>query len=448
MKSAKEIWETAKGTLQVQVNKANFETWLKDTVGVSYKGNRFVVGTPRAFAKEWLERRLHSLIRKTVIGIVGHDVEVCFEVLSSPGRAADDWDDRSQTSAAVQRRLPMPRLNPRYTFDTFVVGSSNRLAYAASVGVAEEPGRHLNPLYIYGEPGLGKTHLVHAIGNEASDSGLNVACASGEQFTNEFVSALRQKTTEDFRRKFRSPDILIIEDVQFIVGKQQTQISLFHTFDELYNSNRQVVVTGDRPPASMASLQQGLSSRLGCGLVTKVQVPDVDTLLSILRLKAKRHKVAIDDAVLHYIAQSCRGNVRELEGFLTRLIAYAKVTQRDVSLELAREVLAPLQDTGPEGARSYGLTPVTILNAVADHFSISVEAIKSRKRDSRLVLARQIAIYLVRQKTNYPLQDIGRLLGGRDHSTILRGYQRMSGLLDTDAAVQRNIHQILKNLSA
>ncbi|MCX6000896.1 MAG: DnaA/Hda family protein, partial [Chloroflexi bacterium] len=259
-KSAREIWETAKGTLQVQVNKANFDTWLKDTVGISLREDQFIVGTPKAFAKEWLERRLSSLVEKTLIGIVGHEVEVTFQVCASPDPIPDNPRPPRQSQRPYQSRLPLPKLNPRYTFETFVVGDSNRLAYAAAVGVAEEPGKQHNPLFIFGDSGLGKTHLAHAIGNEACRDGLVVAYASGEQFTNEFVDAIRDRTVDQFRHKFRSPDIFILEDIQFVMGKQQTQMSLFHTFDELYNANRQVVITGDRPPASMASMDKGLSS--------------------------------------------------------------------------------------------------------------------------------------------------------------------------------------------
>lgn len=447
-KSAKDIWETAKGALQVQVNRANYETWLKDTVGISYKGNQFVVGTPRAFAKEWLERRLLSLVKKTLISIMGHSVEVTFQVCEATNSVIGEGEPSRQAPGSSQPRLPLPGLNPRYTFESFVVGTSNRLAFAAAVGVTEDPGHHHNPLFIYGGCGLGKTHLVHAIGNEACENGLTVGYASGEQFTTEFVNSIREKTTNQFRRKFRNVDLLIIEDIQFIQGKQQTQISLFHTLDELHNSNRQVVVTGNRPPVSMPSMEKALCSRLQCGLVTQVRIPDPETRLSILRLKAQRQKVVIDQAVFDFIAQTCQTSVRELEGHLTRLIAYAKVTRRTLSLEIAREALAVLQDGSPQDAVSRGFTPLSILNAVANHFSVTPESIQGKRRDSRSVLARRVAIYLIREETNCPLNDIGRFLGGRNHSTILRGYQRMSDTAYADPSMQRNIDQIMKALGA
>ena len=447
-KSAKEIWETAKGSLQVQVNRANYETWLKDTVGISCKGNYFIVGTPKAFAKEWLEKRLCSLVKKTLISILGYDVEVGFQVLASPGRGLDDEVAPGHVAGSVQPRLPFPSLNPRHTFESFIVGTSNRLAFAAAVGVAEEPGNSYNPLFIHGDCGLGKTHLVHAIGNEACENGLAVGYASGEQFTNEFVKSIRDKTSDQFRRKFRNVDLLILEDIQFVQGKQQTQSSLFHVFDELHNLNRQLVVTANKPPASMPSMDRALCSRLECGLVTRVRAPDLETRLSILRSKARCEKVLIDQAVFDFVTQRCQTSVRQLEGCLKRLIAYAKLARKNLSLETAKEAIEALSDENHFDPTPIGTTPQSILNAVANHFNVPLESMRGKKRDHRLVLARQIAIYLIRERTNYPLHDIGELLGGRNHSTILRGYQRISDSVCTDQQMQRNIDQVLRSLAA
>jgi len=436
MKTAKETWETAKGALQVQVSKANFDTWLKDTVGISHQGNQFVIGTPSAFAKEWLEKRLHSLVTKVLISLVGHEVEVQFQV-------CPDQDSVWQGQNHSQSKLPPPVGNPRHTFENFVVGGSNRLAYAAALGISEEPGRQYNPLFIHGGSGLGKTHLSHAIGNEASENGFKVVYTGSEQFTNEFISSIRERRTEEFRSKFRNADILVIEDIQFLVGKPQTQETLFHTFNELHDTNRQLVITSDRPPKAMTTLESSLCSRLECGLIAQVEAPDLETRLAILHARAEEQQVVIDEAVFDFIAQRCQRNVRELEGALTALIADAKMAQQRPTLELAQEALRdmPSDNLGP-----YATTPASILKAVADHFQISLESLKGRKRDNRLAMARQIAIYLVREKTNCPLQDIGKLLGGRDHSTILRGYHRIAGVVSTDPAVQRNLHQIVANL--
>ena len=444
MRSASEIWETAKGSLQVQVNKANYETWLKDTVGVSYQGNRFVIGTPKAFAKEWLEKRLLSLVKKTLIGIVGQEVEVHFEVSPAPGRATGDKVARHPSPAPTQARLPLHKLNPKWTFGSFVVSVSNRLPYAAALGVAEDPGHEYNPLFMYGGPGVGKSHLAHAIGNEAIDSGLCVAYASAEQFTTDFVNAIKAKTVDQFRQKFRVVDLFIIEDIEFLLGKQQTLSSLFHICDELHNGNRQVVITGNRPPQSMASLQSELSSRLECGLITRVHPPDLETRIAILKAKAVHHQIQIDKAALEFIAQQCHTNVRKLEGLLNRSVAYSKMLQRNLSLDVARE---SLQAITHESSPSPSLTPTSILQAVSDHFQVSPQSLSGKQRDADLALARQMAIYLIREKTGCPLQDIGRLLGGRNHSTVLRSYQKTSQAMTSDRAIHDHASQILQLLT-
>jgi chromosomal replication initiator protein len=443
MRSAKDIWEAAKGALQVQVNKANYETWLKDTIGVSHQGDQFVVGTPRAFAKEWLEKRLYSLVRKTLINVIGQDIEVHFQVCPSPSLVSERHELPPKILDSLPPTSPPFKINPKYTFDTFVVGSSNRLAFAAALGVTEEPGHGCNPLFVYGGPGLGKTHLMYAIGNQASENGFKVTCVSSEQFTNEFINSIKEKRTEEFRHKCRSADLFLIEDIQFIGGKPQTQESLLHTFNELHNANHQVVITSDRPPELTPLSDSNLSSRFEWGLVTQVQAPDLETRLAILYSRAERQKVQIDKAVFEFVAQRCQSNVRELEGSLNRLITYAKLMQKAPSLELAEQILQVLNSTNPS---LYNLTPTSILNAVADHFKISPDFLKSHKRDSQLTLARQIAIYLIREKTNCPLHDIGKLFGGREHSTILRSYHKIATKLFSDPLVQRNVTQILTTL--
>lgn len=436
MRTAKETWEAAKGILQIQVNRSNFDTWLSETTGISHQGDHFVVGTPSAFAKEWLEKRLHSLVTKVLMGILGEDVKVHFQVSTGPAAVEGACE-------ALQPKARPAAVNPRFTFGNFVVGGSNRLAYAAALGVAEEPGGAYNPLFIHGGSGLGKTHLAHAIGNEASENGFRVIYTSSEQFTNEFVCSIKDKRTDEFRSKFRTADVLVLDDVQFMIGKPQTQETLFHTFNDLYNADRQLVITGDRPPHAMAAVESGLCSRFGCGLVTEVAPPDMETRLTILRVKCQQQHVYLEDEVLEYIAGRCTGSVRDLHGAFNLVVALASLTREQPTLELARKAL---HDARSDKDAPPAMTPAVILNAVADYFQVSAEALRAKKREHRLVLARQIVIYLIRQRTNCPLQDIGRLLGGREHSTILRGYQRISSLLDTDATVQDSVKQIVKSL--
>ena len=435
MRTARETWEAAKGALQVQISKANFNTWIKDTVGLSHQGSQFVVGTPNAFGKEWLEKRFRSLVTKVLISILAEEVEVQFQVCLN--REVNPLSPDSTGS----RLLPM--INPRHTFDTFVVGASNRLAFAAAMAAAEGPGREHNPLFIHGLPGVGKTHLAHAIANDAYQNGIRVVCASSEQFTNEFVNSLKERRPEEFRAKFRNTDLLVIEDVQFMIGKPQTQETLFHTLNELQNADCQLVVTGDRTPASLTSVETGLWSRLGCGLITEVEAPDRNTRLAILRARADQLQLCIDNSVFNYIAERCQHNVRELEGSLNLVIAYSKLMRQTPTLQLAQQALHGLSTTGAPQA----ITPVSILDAVAAHFQVSLDALKSRQRDHKVTLARHIAIYLVREKTNCGLEDLGRLLGGRDHSTVLRGHQKIAGMLSTNPSLRKNIDDILAAFS-
>ena len=427
-RSAKEIWEATKGALQIQVNKANYQTWLKDTIGLSYEGNQFVVGTPSAFAKEWLEKRLYSLVKKTLMSIAGQDADVQFHICCL-----------EETGYKTPSKLLSTKFNQKYTFDSFVVGWCNRLAYAAALGVAEEPGHKYNPLYIYGESGLGKTHLVHAIGNTASENGFQVIYASAEQFTNEFIKAIREAKTDQFHTKFRSADLLLMEDVQFIEGKPKTQEGLFHTFNELHDANRQVVITGNRPPGMMPLVDSRLHSCFEWGLITPIQSPDLETRFAILEAKAEQQQAHINEAILQAIARHCQENVRGLESSLNRLIAHCRLSGKPLTLELAEQAL----ETAPPKRT---LTPDFILDTVASHFGISLETLKSRQRDQRTALARQVSIYLIREKTGCLPEEIGSILGKRDRSTIVQNYYKVANAIPTNPTLQKDLGQILEKL--
>ena len=446
-RSAKDIWEAAKGALQIQVNKANYETWLKDTIGISYQGNLFVIGTPNTFASEWLEKRLQSLVRKTLIRIIGENVDVHFQVCPTPGQIIDRQEDILQTTDALKPpyrgKCPSFKPNPKYTFDTFVVGHCNRLAYAAALSVAEDPVHRYNPLFIYGGPGLGKTHLALAIGNVAFENGGKVLYTSAEQFTNEFVNGIREKKTEEFRHKFRNVDILLIDDIHFIAGKPQTQEGLFHTFNELHNAGRQLVITCDRAPMSLTSLESRLSSRFEMGLIASIQFPDMDTRLAILKAKADQLSIHLDKAIFELIAQRCQQNIRQLEGSLNRLTAYAQLSGKPPTLELAKKVL---QDVTEQSVSTHKLTPDLIFATVAAYFNLSADSLKSKKRDQKTALARHISAYLIRENTNCSLQAIGNMLGGRDHTTVLHAYQKIDAQLKTDADLQGEVDKIVQKL--
>jgi chromosomal replication initiator protein len=416
--SASRLWDTALGRLQLQVTRPNYDTWLKDTVGLRFEESRFVVGAPSDFATEWLNTRLRPLISNVLTALTGQALDVGFEVLGAPGLSQEAALTVSRGSATASKpSWPRPRLNPAFTFDSFVVGSCNRLAHAAAMAVASAPGHAYNPLLICGGTGLGKTHLLHAIAQEAVRSDLPVVCASAEQFTTEFVTAIRDHRADEFRYRYRSPDILLIDDVQFLQGKDQTQIEFYHAFDELHGSGRQIALTCDRCPQDLAFLDQRLRSRLQGGLVADVKPPNFHTRMAILYAKANAQGLSIGTDVLDFLASRLPDNVRELEGALTRLAAYARLTHRPLSVELAAAALEDVTSDLPPPLP----TPEAILSAVCGHFSLSRQVLSSRDRDRQLTYARQIAMYLLREEARRTLAEIGRLLGGRDHATVLHG---------------------------
>jgi chromosomal replication initiator protein len=421
--SASRLWETALGRLQLQVTRPNYDTWLKDTVGLRFEESRFVVGAPSDFATEWLNTRLRPLIGKVLTALTGQALDVGFEVLGAAGLPQEAALAISGGSAtATKPGWPRPRLNAAFTFDAFVVGSCNRLAHAAAMAVASAPGGTYNPLLICGGTGLGKTHLLHAIAQEAVRSDLPVVCVSAEQFTTEFVTAVRDHHTDEFRYRYRGPDILLVDDVQFLQGKDQTQIEFYHAFDELHASGRQLALTCDRCPQDLPSLNQRLRSRLQGGLIANIKPPDFHTRMAILYAKAGAQGLSIGTDILEFLANRLPANVRELEGALTRFAAYARLTHRPLTLELAAAALEDVTSDLPPPLP----TPEAILAAVCHHFNLSRQVLAGRDRDRPLTYARQIAMYLLREEARRPLTEIGRLLGGRDHATVLHGCSKIS----------------------
>jgi chromosomal replication initiator protein len=429
-RSAQEIWEAALGELQIQVTKANYSTWLEKTVGLSHQGNEFVLGVPNTFVAEYLDQNQRSLIEKTLIGLTHPAIKVVFRV--SP---------RQETGTT--RQTTRHPCHSQYTFDSFVVSNSNRLAYAAALSVAENPGRSYNPLFIYGGVGLGKTHLLHAVYHMAQDNNINTLYVSAEQFTNEFITAIREQTTEEFRSKYRTVDMLLIDDIHFITGKEQTEESFFHTFNELHNANHQIVLTSDRAPKSMPRLGDRLCSRFEWGLIADIQPPDFDTRLAILKAKAEQEgeKVALD--VLEFIAHRIQQNIRELEGCLHRAIAYAKLFKAVLTPELAAKAL---EDIASKGASSASITPNLVIQTVANSFQLTPLDLKSRKRDRETALARQVAMYLIKQITNCSLSQIGLELGNRDHSTVIHACQKIANDINNDPHLSRKILDIQQGL--
>jgi chromosomal replication initiator protein len=436
MMKASEVWQAALGELQLQVTKANYQTWLKDTVGLSYHDDRFVVGVSSTFIVEWLERQLKPLIEKTLNRLVGHHLEVQFQVYQQSESAAP--------SAKSYQQGEQPKFNPKYTFSSFVVGSSNRLAHAAALGVAQDPlgvkkpGERYNPLFIYGGVGLGKTHLLHAIGHIVLKTTPLVLYATAEQFTNELIAGIRERRTEEFRNKYRGIDVLLIDDVQFIAGKEQTQEGLFHTFNDLHNANRQIILSSDRSPKALSLLEERLRSRFEWGLIADIQPPDFETRVAVLQAKAEEQQCDIPSEVLHFIARRIQDNIRELEGALNRVLAHAKLTNSSLTPELAAQALAEVTTT--DFRRN--LTPKLIINTVAEFYKLDPESLYGRRRDKPIALARHITMYLLKEEMQCHWTEIGRELGGKDPSTVLHGYGRIAAEIDANYALHREVLQI------
>jgi len=428
---ARQVWEAALGELQVQVSKPNYRTWFEKSLGLSYQGSQFVVGVPNTFVAEYLDRNQRSLIEKTLIGITGRDVNVVFHVDTNHQNSLNGGDVRGKTSLASTLRL-----NSKYTFDSFIVGDCNRFAHNAALEVAQNPGHSYNPLFICGGVGLGKTHLLHAIAHLALENNIKVLYVSAEQFTNEFIIAVRDRKTEEFRNKYRTVNLLLIDDIHFISGKEQTQESFFHTFNELHNANRQIVITGDCPPKSIPVLEERLRSRFEWGLIAGIQPPDFETRLAILGAKAEQRGINITPDVLELIAHRVQHNIRELEGYLNRVIAYAKLVRTLPTLELATQAL---EDIASKNSESASITSYLVIEVVANSFQLSPLDLKSRKRDKETALARRVAMYLIRQETNCSLVQIGKDLGDRDPSFVSHACEKIASDINASPYLRRKV---------
>ena len=439
---AADIWQSTLEELESKVSSANYQTWLKNTVGLNQRDGSLIVGVPSTFVTESLEKRLHPLIEKTVSGIAGRPLKVQFQV--HLGNEKVEWSPASPAKSPQpfsQRAVP-PKFNRRYTFDTFLVGTCNRLAHAAAQRVAQDPGGSYNPLFIYSGVGLGKTHLLHAIGWVASRTCPRVMYVTAEQFTNEFIVAIREGKSEDFRNKYRNVDVLLVDDIQFIAGKEQTQEGLFHTFNDLHNANRQIVLSCDRPPKSLTLLEDRLRSRFEWGLIVDMQPPDLETRMAILQKKAEEQKTDVPFDVLDLIARRIQKNIRELEGALNRIIAYSRLIKEPLTTELVTKSLAEIA----ADSHKRTLTPTVITNMVADYYGLTNEVLQGKRRDRPITIARQMSMYLLREELQCSWTQIGKELGGRDHSTILHGYQKITNDINTDSALLRDLLEIRESL--
>ena len=456
--STREIWNAVLGELQLQLPRPTFETWLKHTDGVSYDEHEFVVEAPTPFAVEWLERRMYNAIQKTVEKVTERPLDVLFRVrqghetengsVTSTGQTLEletgsPVTGQDETKAKPPAQSPAT-FNPKYTFDSFVVGPSNQLAYSAARAVADAPGKSYNPLFIYSGVGLGKTHLLHAIGHAAASRGVAVRYVTSEQFTNDFITSIGNRTTEAFRQRYRSVEVLLLDDVQFMSGKEQTHESFFHTFNDLHNSGHQVVITSDRPPKALALLQDRLRSRFEWGLLADIQPPDLETRMAILVSKAKNLGIRVGESVIELIAKRVHKNVRELEGSLNRMVAHADLMSEPITVQLASRILEELTtDT-----ERHAIDPERILEAVSNHFRVGTDSLLARGRTQKIAHARQVAMYLLINELEMTPTQVGRLLGGRDHATVIHGAGKINGEINEDTHLRRDVLSIKEAIFA
>jgi len=442
----KHLWDAILERISTLVNAQSFQTWFKPTRLVSCEDAHLVIEGPNSFFVDWLAEHHTDKIRHAARETLGEDVTIEFVASATPSRVSAPEADAARTMI-VNRPVLLPnnvQLNARYVFDEFVVGGSNRLAHAAALAVADHPASAYNPLFIYGGAGLGKTHLIQAIGHRVIEkhNKMRISYVSAEGFMNDLIQAIRSGITHEFKDRYRNIDILLIDDIQFLAGKESTQEEFFFTFNALHNANKQIVVTSDRPPKEIPTLEERLTSRFEWGLITDIQAPDIETRIAILRKKVEKEHIQIPDDVIQLIAETAKNNIRELEGSLIKLLACSSLTCREINADMASEILRDIvKDAAP---KNVGIQ--AIQKAVAQHFDIPLDSLKAKTRISRVVLARQVGIYLARSMTNLSLVEIGKRFGGRDHSTVLHACKKISAEVSKNPALMRKIQAIQEEL--
>ena len=461
--SAKDTWIATLGQLELELPHTTFDTWLKETEGIAFDGMDLLVQAPSVFTIAWLEQRMYHTILRALRQSSGELLDVRFQVSaevagelaggevqppsvngsgnSNGNRTGNGGGAGATAQATPAKAAPAAtglNFDGKYSFNSFVVGGSNRMACSAAQAVADAPGQAYNPLFLYSGVGLGKTHLLHAIGQEAVRSGKTVLYVSSEQFTNDFISAIRNRTTEDFRQRYRSVQVLLIDDVQFMSGKEQTQEGFFHTFNDLHTAGYQIVLTSDRPPKALALLEDRLRSRFEWGLIADIQPPDLETRMAILSAKADYLKAAVPESVLELIAKRVQKNVRDLEGSLNRVVAYSQLMSIPITLESTSRLL---DDLTLDQAR-HAIDPERILEEVARQYKVSNGDLLGRSRSKTIALARQVAMYLLIYELELSPTEVGRLLGNRDHSTVIHGAGKINGEINEDYHLRKNVLEI------
>jgi chromosomal replication initiator protein len=448
--TAEELWNDVSARLREALNDTTYSTWFGGVGGAELGNDTFAVAVPNDFTREWIEGHFLDLIRAAVKDAGGHDLRVQLRVIEEAPVPVAAAPSASVVPSAVRPlpaevtlRTDVAGINPKYTFDSFVIGSSNRFAHAAALAVAEAPAQAYNPLFIYGHTGLGKTHLLHAIANFVTDHGGGLTCryVTSETFMNDFINSLRDKRIEGFKQRYRTYDVLLIDDVQFFEHKERIQEEFFHTFNSLYEAGRQIVMSSDRPPRDISTLEERLRSRFEWGLITDIQPPDLETRIAILRKKEKNDKIEIrEPELLTFIASRVSTNIRELEGALTRVVAFSSLTGRPLSVDLAQDVL---KDVFPQG-ESAQISIERIQDLVCERFSVTMQELTGDRRSQNIVYPRQVAMYLSRELTDSSLPKIGKEFGGRDHTTVIHATSKIARLIRED----RSVYNLVQELTA
>lgn len=448
------LWEQALNIIKGEISEISFNTWIKSCTPISISDNILKLSVPNEFTKGILDTRYKDLLIQALKIVTSRKFKIEFYLESDLEEEKENEEKQKEEkkentndvdgSIVVSDEMSAT-LNPKYTFQSFVIGNSNRFAHAASLAVAESPAKAYNPLFIYGGVGLGKTHLMHAIGHYILQENpkAKVVYVSSEKFTNELINAIKDYKNEEFRNKYRKVDVLLIDDIQFIAGKERTQEEFFHTFNALHEENKQIILSSDRPPKEIPTLEDRLRSRFEWGLIADIQPPDFETRMAILKKKADVEGLNVPNEVMVYIATKIKSNIRELEGALIRIIAYSSLTNRDVSVDLASEALKDIISN----KESAPVTVKTIQESVANYYNLRIEDLKSQRRTRNIAYPRQIAMYLSRKLTDMSLPKIGEEFGGRDHTTVIHAYEKISENLKTDEGLQSMINDITKKLT-
>ncbi|MFC4387776.1 chromosomal replication initiator protein DnaA [Gracilibacillus marinus] len=449
MENITDLWQNTLDNIKEKVSKPSYDTWLKNTTIEQIQEDTVIISAPNEFTRDWLESKYTHIIAEGLYDITGAKLSVKFvipESTKSLEMEQNNIEKKQTISKPSNDSSPKSMLNDKYTFETFVIGSGNRFAHAASLAVAEAPAKAYNPLFIYGGVGLGKTHLMHAIGHYVLDHNPNakVVYLSSEKFTNEFINSIRDNKAVNFRNKYRNVDVLLIDDIQFLAGKEQTQEEFFHTFNTLHEENKQIIISSDRPPKEIPTLEDRLRSRFEWGLITDITPPDLETRIAILRKKAKAEGLDIPNEVMLYIANQIDTNIRELEGALIRVVAYSSLTNQDIDASLAAEAL---KDIIPN-SRPKVITIQHIQEVVGKRYNVKLEEFSAKKRTKSIAYPRQIAMYLSRELTDFSLPKIGEEFGGRDHTTVIHAHEKISKLVSSDQQLNKDIESIIEQLKS